>query len=120
MDFDAILNRITKAVNGFAGHVPETQRAMYREVLEAVQKLQVDKGKVKTSAANLSKLAGLKAKLMRLILTPEYKEAVKEYVKAFNEVTTLQNQYRRRQLCRPNGAIKAEHTYYTRKRRYAG
>jgi hypothetical protein len=93
MDFDAILNRITKAVNGFAGHVPETQRAMYREVLEAVQKLQVDKGKVKTSAANLSKLAGLKAKLMRLILTPEYKEAVKEYVKAFNEVTTLQNQY---------------------------
>jgi hypothetical protein len=92
-DFDEILATIGKSVNRFHNKVPETQRALYREVLEALQKLDVDKGKLKTNAKNLSALNGLKNKLLKLILTPEYKESVKEYIKSFNEVTTLQNQY---------------------------
>jgi hypothetical protein len=92
-DFDDILGKVGQAVRGFQNRIPATQKAMYQALLEEVQKLEVDKGKVKASVRNLTRLNGIKNKLLRLVLTPEYKEEVKEYLKAFNEITVLQNQY---------------------------
>jgi len=66
---------------------------MYDAMQEELQKLQVDNGKLKVNAKNISTIANIKNKMLKIILTPEYKADVKEFAKSFNEVTALQNQY---------------------------
>lgn len=50
-------------------------------------------GRIRTTAKNLSILASIKNKLIRVLVTPEYRAEVKEFAKAFNDITTLQNAY---------------------------
>ena len=67
---------------------------MFDAISEQVQRLDLTSdGNVRTTAKNLSILASIKAKMIRVLVTPEYKEQVKEFAKAFNEVTVLQNSY---------------------------
>lgn len=50
-------------------------------------------GKIRPTVKNLSILASIRSKINRIVLTDEYKQEVKDFAKAFNEVTALQNQY---------------------------
>jgi hypothetical protein len=66
---------------------------MFDSVMEEVAKLDVVNGNIKATVANIKRIASIKAKLNRLILTDDYKAEVKEFAKAFNDVTKLQNEY---------------------------
>ncbi len=92
-DFDEILDKINKATLRFAQSMPAAQRSMYNEILDAAQRLDVKDGKIDISAKNLKAINNIKNKLLKVIVTDEYKDKVKEYLKTFNEVTQLQNQY---------------------------
>lgn len=50
-------------------------------------------GKIRPTVKNLSILASIRSKINRIVLTDEYKQEVKDFAKAFNEVTKLQNEY---------------------------
>lgn len=92
--YNDILKAIKKAVNGFNRKIPAAQRAMFDAINEELKRLDTyEDGRVRTTAKNLSILASIKNKMIRVLVTPEYKQDVKEFAKAFNEVTTLQNQY---------------------------
>jgi hypothetical protein len=92
-EFRDIIKRIDKAINRFNKLIPRMEREMFNDIQEQVKRLDTSNGKVKTTVANLRIIASIKAKLLKLILTPEYIKEVKEFAKAFNDVTRIQNEY---------------------------
>lgn len=67
---------------------------MYEALVEEVNRLDLySDGKIRPTVKNLSILASIKSKINRIVLTDEYKQEVKDFAKAFNEVTKLQNEY---------------------------
>lgn len=93
MTYNDIIKRIDKAVRRFNKNIPAAQRSMFDAVMEEISKLDTNGGNIKATVANIKRIAAIKNKLQRLILTDEYKAEVKEFAKAFNDVTRLQNEY---------------------------
>lgn len=73
--------------------IPAIQRDIFNALQEELAKLDTAGASIKPTVRNLATIARIKNKLQRLILTDEYKAEVKEFVKAFNQVTKLQNEY---------------------------
>lgn len=92
--YNDILKTISKAVKKFNRNIPKAQRAMFDAIEVEVSRLDLyADGRVRTTAKNLSILASIKNKMLRVIVTPEYRAEVKQFAQSFNEVTTLQNEY---------------------------
>jgi hypothetical protein len=92
--YNDILEKIRKSVSKFNRNIPAAQRAMFDAIEEQLKRLDIySDGKVRTTAKNLSILASIKNKMLRVIVTPEYRAEVKAFAKSFNELTTLQNEY---------------------------
>ena len=92
--YNAILKEIRKAITKFNRNIPKAQRDMFDAISEEITRLDLyDDGRVRTTAKNLSILASIKNKMLKVIVTPEYRQSVKEFVAAFNTVTSLQNAY---------------------------
>lgn len=92
--YNDILKKIKQAVSKFNRNIPKAQRAMFDAISEEITRLDLyADGKIRTTAKNLSILASIKAKMIRIVVTPEYKQEVKEFAKVFNEITVLQNLY---------------------------
>jgi hypothetical protein len=92
--YSDILKTISKAVKRFNRNIPKAQKDMFDAISEQAARLDLTPdGNVRATANNLSILASIKSKMLRVIVTPEYRQEVKDFAKAFNEVTTLQNEY---------------------------
>lgn len=92
-DFNDILKEIDRAIAGFNKSIPYAQKAMYQELVVELKRLDLNGDKIKTTVANLKVIRSIKNKLIRLILTNDYLEGVKEFAKSFNTVAKLQNDY---------------------------
>lgn len=92
-EFSDILKRIEKAIEKFNKVIPGIQKEIYKDLQEELKRLDTTAGKIKPTVANLKIIVSIKNKMLRLILTPEYLDEVKDFVKAFNDVTKLQNEY---------------------------
>lgn len=92
--YNVILKEIRKAVGKFNKNIPKAQRDMFDAISEEITRLDLySDGRVRTTAKNLSILASIKNKMLSVIVTPEYREAVKEFAQSFNDITKLQNAY---------------------------
>lgn len=92
-DFADILTRIDEAIAKFNKVIPKIQKEIFAGIQDELKRLDTTNGKIKTTVANIRVITSIKNKLLRLILTPEYKQEVKDFIQAFNDVTKLQNQY---------------------------
>lgn len=91
--FNDILKKIDTSISKFNKGIPTIQKNVLDGILEELRKLDLRSGKIKPTVANLRLIASVKNKLQRLILTDDYVTEVKDFAKAFNEITTLQNDY---------------------------
>lgn len=91
--FEDILNLIEKAVNRFNRRIPATQKTMLAQIEEDLRDLDLQDGKIKATVKNLSIIARIKNRMTKIILTDDYKAEVKHFAEAFNDITSLQNQY---------------------------
>ena len=66
---------------------------MLKEILSELKRLDTDGDTIKVTVKNLSVINSISKKLTRLILTDQYLKEVKDFVKTFNDVTVLQNEY---------------------------
>lgn len=74
--------------------MPAAQAAAMDEILMRLRSLDLDSGgKIKATVKNLRLIDSLRNKLVGIILNDDYVEDLKEYVKAFRDVTSLQNSY---------------------------
>src|SRR6478736_6750235 len=92
-DFKPLIKHINDSIESFQKTVPRVQRDMLSKIIEDLAKLDLKGGNIAVSVKNVRLITAIKADLMNIILSPEYKDAVKEYAKSFVEVTSLQNQY---------------------------
>ena len=91
--FKNIITRIDDAVATFIEKVPAAQRDMLYAIDEELARLDLRNGKIKPTVANLKIITSIKNKMLRIILTDQYKAQVSQFVQAFRDVTTLHNQY---------------------------
>lgn len=91
--FKRILDRITKAIEQFNKKIPATQRAMLDALEDELRRLDVADGRIKPTVSNIKVVASIKSKMLRLIVTDEYTAELKQFIQAFRDITTLQNQY---------------------------
>lgn len=88
------MKKISQAINKFNRSIPKSQRKIYEGIIEQVNRLELyADGKIRPTVKNLSILASIKAKINRVVLTDDYKQEVRDFAKAFNDVTKLQNEY---------------------------
>ena len=84
---------IEKSIARFNRRVPAVQKQMYEQMLEEVARLELNGSKIKTTVKNLRIINSIKGKLLRIILTDDYKKDVRQFAEAFREVTRMQNEY---------------------------
>lgn len=92
-DFKDILKRIDEAIARFNKKIPGIQKNVLDGIVEELRKLDLKDSKIKPTVANLRLIARIKNKLQNLILTDDYIDEVREFAKAFNDITKLQNEY---------------------------
>jgi hypothetical protein len=91
--FEDILKKIDAAISKFQKRIPAIQRAIFADLEDYLKKLDTSNGRIKTTVANLRIINSIKSRLQKIILSPEYIRDVKEFAKAFSEITVLQNEY---------------------------
>lgn len=93
MDYGDIIKKIEKAVEKFNKKIPSIQQGIFEDIQEQLKRLDTTSGKIKATVANLKIIISIKNKMLKLILTPEYIKEVKDFAKAFSEITVMQNEY---------------------------
>lgn len=93
-NYDDILKAIGKAVRAFNRKIPAAQRSIFDSISEELKRLDLrPDGNIRPTAKNLSILASIKNKIIKIIVTDEYRADVKKFVESFGEITKLQNEY---------------------------
>jgi len=92
-DFKKILDQIDDSKSTFIEQIPASQTDMLQSLDEELRKLDLDDGKIKTTVAKLKIVSNIKNKLLKVILTDSYKSQVSNFLKSFDRITQLQNDY---------------------------
>lgn len=91
--FKKVLSTIDDAIDNFNKRIPDAQHNILDGINEELRRLDLKDGNIKTTVANLKVIQSIKNKLSKLILTDDYLKDVNEFVKSFNTVSALQNEY---------------------------
>ena len=81
------------SIDNFSEDIPELQNQVFRRVSVLLKDLDLRRGNVKATAANLRKINRIKREIERLVLSDKYLKDVKTFTEAFNKGTTLQTAY---------------------------
>lgn len=96
-DAEDILKKITKIVEDaaekFNNTLPSMQKRVFEELKSLLKDLDLKADRINPSVKNLKLIAGINKKLEKIIFDKKYRNNLKDYISAFNEITSLQNQY---------------------------
>lgn len=84
---------LDEAVESFNRRIPQMQRDILSEVESLIRDLDFDRDKIKNTVKNIRVIGKIQARLRKIIFNSGYREDVQRFINAFNEVTTIQNQY---------------------------
>jgi hypothetical protein len=88
-----VLNEIQSTIDKFNSSIPAIQQQVYDEIVNLSKELETDGKNIKTSVKNLKLLARIKTKVEKIIYSKDYEQNLKEYLKAYNTISKLQNEY---------------------------
>lgn len=89
----SINDTVDEAIATMSESIPKTQRKVLEEVEQLVRDLDYSGKNIKVNVKNLRVIGAITNKLRRIIMDADYKENVVKYMRAFGEITTLQNAY---------------------------
>lgn len=90
---EQIQKEMQEAVNSFNARIPAIQKNVLRNLLDELRLLDTKHDSLRASVKNIRLLSRIRSRLQKVILTKDYKKAVTQYIKAFDNITALQNQY---------------------------
>jgi len=88
-----IVETIEKAITKFQSKIPTIQSNIANEVELLLKGLDLKGENIANTVKNLKAIGAIQNKINKIILSPEYIDAVKDLVATFNTVEKLQNQY---------------------------
>ncbi|MCW3466503.1 hypothetical protein [Chitinophaga nivalis] len=84
---------VEKSAETFNGKVPLLQQKVFDEISGLLKGLVLKNGRIQANISNVRLIGMIARKLQKLILDEGYKSDVTEYMKAFNGISSLQNDY---------------------------
>lgn len=81
------------AVLDFQKKIPGIQDSIFSELMDIIKDLDIKDGRISNSVKNIRVIGAIRKKIERLVLSDEYKQQVKDYLKTFTEVSSIQNRY---------------------------
>jgi hypothetical protein len=95
----AINDLADSSVKDINKSIPDIQKQMMDEIEGMLRKLDYDGShNLRRTVGNMKTVANINNKLRRIILSGKYEKSVVEYLKSFNALTALQNQYVRQTI----------------------
>lgn len=88
-----LIKLIETSVTDFEKSLPGVQDKMFDSILELSKEFTIPARTAKQQVANLKIIQRLKEKIKVIVLNPDYKAQVKDFVSKFSEVQQLQNKY---------------------------
>lgn len=89
-----VAKTMNSAIEKFMKRVPVAQKRLLQSIQDETKSLELyQDGRIKSTVKNLSILNRIKQQLTEIIITPEYRKMVGEFVEAFNTVTAQSNSY---------------------------
>lgn len=92
-----LIQKINKLVEDsaatFNGKVPELQQRVLDEILILLKDLDTKGDTISATVKNVRMIGDINRKLQRIIFDEGYNKQVEDYLKAYNRISTLQNQY---------------------------
>lgn len=89
----AIEVAIDDSIKKIQSVIPKQERAIFEKVSLIVKDLDIKNGKIEQSVKNLRTIGKVKAEIEQIVNSKEWKDEVKDYLKGFDEVAKLQNEY---------------------------
>lgn len=91
-EFNDLIQTINSAITQFNKKIPTVQKGVLEAVLEEVKELDLNTDdSIKNTVQNIRLINKIRQQLLKVVLTDDYKDAVKQYLQVFNRVTTIQN-----------------------------
>lgn len=84
---------IDSSVDSFNEHIPSAQRDIFNRIQVLLKDLDIRRGKIRPTVANLRKINRLKREIQNAILNNKYLKSVGTFRDSFTTVTELQTQY---------------------------
>ncbi len=88
-----LIDTIQNDIDEFQASVPKHQQRVFDEISLLLKELELNGDTIKQSVANLRKIGAIKSKLEAIVNSDEWLKDVGKYLKSFDKVSTLQNQY---------------------------
>jgi hypothetical protein len=92
-----LIQKINKLVedsaSSFNGKVPALQQRVLDEIFVLLKDLDTRGDTISATVKNIRMIGDINRKLQRIIFDEGYKKAVEDYLKAYNDIATFQNQY---------------------------
>lgn len=88
-----LTDAIGKAIERFNSAIPKIQDNIYSEMESIVKDLDLKGNSISNSVKNIKTIGILKNRINKIVLSPEYKDAVKEYLQSFKAISKLNQDY---------------------------
>ncbi len=84
---------IDNSVDSFNEHIPAAQRDIFNRIQVLLKDLDIQRGQIRSTVANLRKINRLKREIQNAILNNKYLKSVGTFRDSFTKVTQLQTEY---------------------------
>ncbi len=92
-DFKELIKIIQSAVDKFNEQIPGVQKKLLDSIRTQLKDVDLKGNNISVSTKNVRLIAQIKSKLEEIMLTPEYKKSVKQFISTFEDITKFQNNY---------------------------
>lgn len=89
----AISDLVESSAEKFNSKLPGIQERVWDEIQSLLKKLDTKGDNISISIKNLKLVGDIGRKLQKIIMDDQYKADVKEYIKSFDEIYSIQNKY---------------------------
>lgn len=92
-DFKDLIKLIQSAVDKFNKQIPGIQKSLLDNIRMQLKEVDTKGNNIAINTKNVRLIAQIKSKLEKIMVTPEYKKSVKQFVTTFEDITKFQNSY---------------------------
>ena len=88
-----MLDTIDGAVTRFDGSISDLQDAAYLRIADLINEMDTSNGSLRNNIRNSKAISSIRGEILSIILNKKYKSELKDFVKAFDQITGIGHEY---------------------------